>query len=68
MESKIARIGCSKSSSRIARYERDYVGVAQTICLNAFAVRAKSRGEMAAQLRRRGVAIGAAQGEFVTEL
>ena len=35
--------------------ERDYVGAAQTICLNALAVRAKSRGELAAQLKRRGI-------------
>ena len=35
--------------------ERDYVGAAQTICLNAVAVRAKSRGELAAQLKRRGI-------------
>jgi len=35
--------------------ERDYVGAAQTIALNALAVRAKSRGELAAQLKRRGI-------------
>ncbi len=35
--------------------ERDYVGAAQTICLNALSVRAKSRGELAAQLKRRGI-------------
>ena len=35
--------------------ERDYVGDAQTICLNALSVRAKSRGELAAQLKRRGI-------------
>ena len=34
---------------------RDYVGAAQTICLNALAVRAKSRGELAAHLKRRGI-------------
>ncbi len=31
------------------------MGAAQTICLNALAVRAKSRGELAAQLKRRGI-------------
>jgi regulatory protein len=37
--------------------ERDYVGAAQTICLNALAVRAKSRGELAAHLKRRGIPV-----------
>jgi regulatory protein len=40
--------------------ERDYVGAAQTICLNALAVRAKSRGELAAQLKRRGIPLDVA--------
>jgi regulatory protein len=40
--------------------ERDYVGAAQTICLNALAVRAKSRGELAAHLKRRGIPVDAA--------
>jgi regulatory protein len=39
---------------------RDYVGAAQTICLNALAVRAKSRGELAAQLKRRGIPLDVA--------
>lgn len=40
--------------------ERDYVGDAQTIALNALAVRAKSRGELAAQLKRRGIPLDVA--------
>ena len=40
--------------------ERDYVGAAQTIALNALAVRAKSRGELAAQLKRRGIPLDVA--------
>ena len=40
--------------------ERDYVGDAQTIALNALAVRAKSRGELAAQLKRRGIPVDVA--------
>ena len=40
--------------------ERDYVGAAQTIALNALAVRAKSRGELAAQLKRRGIPVDVA--------
>jgi len=40
--------------------ERDYVGAAQTICLNALSVRAKSRGELAAHLKRRGIPFDAA--------
>ena len=40
--------------------ERDYVGAAQTICLNALAGRAKSRGELAAHLKRRGIPIDVA--------
>ena len=40
--------------------ERDYVGTAQTIALNALAVRAKSRGELAAQLKRRGIPLDVA--------
>jgi regulatory protein len=39
----------------VVEAERDYVGAAQTIALNALAVRAKSRGELAAQLKRRGI-------------
>ena len=37
--------------------DRDYEGAAQTICLNALAVRAKSRGELAAHLKRRGIPV-----------
>ncbi len=44
---KVVKVGADE--------ERDYVGAAQTICLNALAVRAKSRGELAAQLKRRGI-------------
>ena len=40
--------------------ERDYVGDAQTIALNALAVRAKSRGELAAHLKRRGIPVDVA--------
>ncbi len=40
--------------------ERDYVGDAQTVALNALAVRAKSRGELAAQLKRRGIPLDVA--------
>ena len=40
--------------------DRDYVGAAQTIALNALAVRAKSRGELAAQLKRRGIPVDVA--------
>ena len=35
--------------------ERDYAGAAMTIATNALAMRAKSRGELAAQLKRRGI-------------
>ena len=35
--------------------ERDYAGAAMTIAQNALAMRAKSRGELAAQLKRRGI-------------
>jgi regulatory protein len=64
---KVVKVGadCKKkqpglTDSFIERFggadeERDYVGAAQTICLNALAVRAKSRGELAAQLKRRGI-------------
>ena len=38
----------------------DQAGAAMTICLNALAVRAKSRGELAAQLKRRGIAFDVA--------
>ena len=44
--------------------ERDYVGAAQTICLNALAVRAKSRGELAAQLKCRGIPLEVANEEL----
>ena len=40
--------------------ERDYVGAALTIALNALALRAKSRGELAAQLKRRGIPLDVA--------
>ena len=40
--------------------ERDYAGAAMTIATNALAVRAKSRGELAAQLKRRGIPLDVA--------
>ena len=57
------------SESFIARFsgpdedltERDYAGDARTIALNALAVRAKSRGELAAQLKRRGIPLEIAE-------
>ena len=49
---KVVKVGADE--------ERDYVGAAQTICLNALAVRAKSRGELAAQLKRRGIPLDVA--------
>ena len=41
--------------------ERDYAGAAMTIATNALAVRAKSRGELAAQLKRRGIPLDVAE-------
>ena len=41
--------------------ERDYAGEAMTIATNALAVRAKSRGELAAQLKRRGIPLDVAE-------
>ena len=41
--------------------ERDYAGAAMTIAQNALAVRAKSRGELAAQLKRRGIPLDVAE-------
>jgi regulatory protein len=40
--------------------ERDYAGAAMTIATNALSMRAKSRGELAAQLKRRGIPIDVA--------
>ena len=40
--------------------ERDYAGAAMTIATNALAMRAKSRGELAAQLKRRGIPLDVA--------
>ena len=40
--------------------ERDYSGAAMTIATNALAMRAKSRGELAAQLKRRGIPLDVA--------
>ena len=54
-EQKSAKLSDSFEARFGADDERDYVGAAQTICLNALAVRAKSRGELAAQLKRRGI-------------
>ena len=54
-EQKSAKLTESFEARFGADDERDYVGAAQTICLNALAVRAKSRGELAAQLKRRGI-------------
>ena len=41
--------------------ERDYAGAAMTIATNALAMRAKSRGELAAQLKRRGIPLDVAE-------
>ena len=57
---KVAKLSESFESRFGADDERDYVGAAQTICLNALAVRAKSRGELAAQLKRRGIPLDVA--------
>ena len=40
--------------------ERDYAGAAMTIATNALSMRAKSRGELAAQLKRRGIPLDVA--------
>ena len=52
---KLAGSGATSVAPDLVNEPRDYVGAAQTICLNALAVRAKSRGELAAQLKRRGI-------------
>ena len=57
---KVAKLSESFESRFGADDERDYVGAAQTICLNSLAVRAKSRGELAAQLKRRGIPLDVA--------
>jgi regulatory protein len=57
---KVAKLSESFEARFGADDERDYVGAAQTICLNALAVRAKSRGELAAQLKRRGIPLDVA--------
>ena len=54
-ESFIARFANSEEES-----ERDYAGAAMTIATNALAMRAKSRGELAAQLKRRGIPLDVA--------
>jgi regulatory protein len=57
---KVAKLSQSFETRFGADDERDYVSAAQTICLNALAVRAKSRGELAAQLKRRGIPLDVA--------
>ena len=54
-ERNLAGSGATSVAPDLVNEPRDYVGAAQTICLNALAVRAKSRGELAAQLKRRGI-------------
>jgi len=57
---KLAGSGATSVAPDLVNEPRDYVGAAQTICLNALAVRAKSRGELAAQLKRRGIPLDVA--------
>jgi regulatory protein len=56
----LAGSGATSVAPDLVNEPRDYVGAAQTICLNALAVRAKSRGELAAQLKRRGIPLDVA--------
>ena len=59
-ERNLAGSGATSVAPDLVNEPRDYVGAAQTICLNALAVRAKSRGELAAQLKRRGIPLDVA--------
>ena len=50
-----AESGATTVAPDLATADQDFESAAQTIALNALAVRAKSRGEIAAHLKRRGI-------------